>query len=261
MDGNENAGIVTMTPTESLNEWSRVLLNRIREQPNPMDRVCRLIRYFSPQVVTAVLSSDEMEILESHRREITAVFLDLRGFTSFADSVEPEEVATVLRTYHAEMGKLIFRFEGTVEHFAGDGIMVFFNDPVPCEDHTKRAMRMALEMRERMKDLRESWLRNGYDLDLGIGVAAGFATVGNLGFEGRMSYGAVGNVTNLASRLCDEAKGGQILTTKRTLSRVEDMLEAEYLGEMRLKGFLRPVPAFNIVGVKQNHEHQTSCER
>ena len=257
MDGNRNAAIVTLNADGLSNEWNRVLLDQIRKQPDPIDRVCRLIRYFSPQVATAVLSSDERDVLESHRRDITAVFLDLRGFTSFADSVEPEEVAMVLRTYHTEMGKLIFGFDGTVEHFAGDGIMVFFNDPVACEDHTERAIHMALAMRERMKDLRESWLRNGYDLDLGIGVAAGFATLGNIGFEGRMSYGAIGNVTNLASRLCDEAKGGQILTTKRTLSRAENILDAEYLGEMRLKGFLRAVPAFNILGLKPTSAHQT----
>jgi len=256
MDGNGNAGIMAITPRASINDWTRVLLERIREQPDPMDRVCRLIRYFSPQVATAVLSNDENDALETHRREITAVFLDLRGFTSFADGVEPEDVAVVLRTYHAEMGKLIFRFEGTVEHFAGDGIMVFFNDPVPCEEHTERAVRMALEMRERMKDLRASWLRNGYDLDLGIGLAAGFASVGNIGFEGRMSYGAVGNVTNLASRLCDEAKGGQILITKRTLSRVEDLAEAEFMGELSLKGFARAIPAFNILGLRQRSYHE-----
>jgi adenylate cyclase len=251
MNGNSAAGMLTMKSYDSLDDWSRALIDKISQQVDPINGVTRLVRYVSPQIATALLDSDEKDLFESHRREITAVFLDLRGFTSFSDSVEPEEVAGVLRTYHAEMGKLIFKFDGTVEHFAGDGIMVFFNDPIPREDHTERALHMVVEMRERMKELRQAWLKNGYDLDLGIGLAAGFATLGNIGFEGRMNYGAVGNVTNLASRLCDEAKGGQILTNQRTLSKIENLVETEHLDEMRLKGFARPVAVFNVLNLKQ----------
>jgi class 3 adenylate cyclase len=189
-------------------------------------------------------------LFASHRREITVVFLDLRGFTAFSDAAEPEEVLQLLRIYHAEMGKLIFKFEGTLERFTGDGIMTFFNAPIPYEDHTERAVRMAVEMRDRVKELRGGWLKKGYDLDLGIGLAAGYAAVGNIGFEGRMDYGAIGNVTNLASRLCGEAKGGQILTDQKTLSRIESLVEAEPINELQLKGFVRPVSAFNITGLK-----------
>jgi len=156
----------------------------------------------------------------------------------------------LLKSYHTEMGKLIFKYGGTLEHFAGDGIMIFFNDPIPCEDHTEKAVRMAVEMRQRIKEIRGDWLNNGYDLDLGIGLAAGFATIGNIGCEGRMEYGALGNVTNLASRLCNEAKGGQILTNQKTLSKIENLVETERLGEMHLKGFVRPVSVFDILAFK-----------
>lgn len=190
--------------------------------------------------------------MRSHRREITVAFLDLRGFTAFSDSAEPEEVMELLGSYHAEMGNLIFKFEGTIEHFSGDGIMVFFNDPIPCEDHTEKAVRMALEIRARVKELRAGWLKKGYDLDLGVGLAAGYATLGNIGFEGRMDYGAVGNVTNLSARLCEEAKGGQILTDKKTFSKIEDLVEVEPLDELHPKGLARPIATFNIVRLKQS---------
>ncbi|MGH7767787.1 MAG: adenylate/guanylate cyclase domain-containing protein, partial [Candidatus Binatia bacterium] len=189
-------------------------------------------------------------LFKTHRREITVVFLDLRGFTAFSDSAEPEEIMELLRCYHAEMGTLVFKYEGTLERFAGDGIMIFFNDPILCQDHAERAVRMAVEMRANAGELRAGWLKKGYDLDLGIGLASSYATLGNIGFEGRMDYGAVGNVTNLASRLCDEAKGGQILTNQKTLSRMEHIVESEPLSELQLKGFARPVAAFNIVRIK-----------
>ena len=251
MNGFDVARMRTNKPLGPLEEWTHAVVEKVRTNVDPIERVTRLVRYLSPQVATAVLDFDNEDLFKIHRREITAVFLDLRGFTSFSDSAEPEEVAGLLRSYHAEMGELIFKFEGTLEHFAGDGIMVFFNDPIPCEDHTERAVRMALEMREKMKLLRGGWIKNGYDLDLGIGLVAGFATIGNIGFEGRMEYGAVGNVTNLASRLCNEAKGGQILTNQKTLSKLEHVVEAESLGEMHLKGFVRPVSVFNILAFKQ----------
>jgi len=251
MSGLNVARMPTNNCVGPLEEWTHALVEKVRSNVDPLEPLTRLVRYLSPQVATVVLNSTNEDLFKIHRREITAVFLDLRGFTSFSDSAEPEEVAGLLRSYHSEMGRIIFKFEGTLEHFAGDGIMAFFNDPVQFEDHTERAVRMAMEMREKMKSLRSDWLKHGYDLDLGIGMVCGFATVGNIGFEGRMEYGAVGNVTNLAARLCSEAKGGQILTNQRTLSRIESLVEAELLGEMHLKGFLRPVAAFNLITLKQ----------
>ena len=205
--------------------------------------------------VNILSEGEDTNLFASRRREITVVFLDLRGFTAFSDAAEPEEVLQLLRIYHAEMGKLIFKFEGTLERFTGDGIMTFFNAPMPYKDHTERAVRMTLEMRDRAKELRVGWLKKGYDLDLGIGLAAGYAAVGNIGFQGRMDYGAIGNVTNLASRLCGEAKGGQILTDQKTLSRIEGLVEAEPINELHLKGFVRPVSAFNITDLKGQKEN------
>ena len=235
---------------DSLEEWNRTLAERVEQQVAEIERMRRLKRYVAPQIAETLLKGDGEDLFKSHRREITVVFLDLRGFTAFSDTAEPEEVMELLRSYHAEMGRLIFRFAGTLERFAGDGIMVFFNDPIPCEDHTERAVRMAVEMRSRVGELRPGWLNKGYELDLGIGLAASYATLGNIGFEERMDYGAVGNVTNLASRLCDEAKGGQIVINQKTLSKVEHLVEAEPLPELHLKGFARPVAAFNIVKLK-----------
>jgi len=239
---------------DSLEEWNRTLADKVNQQVAEIGRMGRLKRYLSPQIAGALLESEDESLFKSHRREITVVFLDLRGFTTFSDGAEPEEVMELLRSYHAEMGSLIFRFEGTLERFAGDGIMVFFNDPIPCDDHTERAVRMAAEMRAKVKELRVGWLKKSYDLDLGVGLAAGYATLGNIGFEGRMDYGAVGNVTNLAARLCEEAKGGHIVTNQRTLSKIEDLVETEPLGELQLKGFTRPVTAFNIVGLKSERQ-------
>jgi adenylate cyclase len=236
---------------DSLAELNRSLAEKVAAQVTEIERMARLKRYLSPQVAETVLNKDEDALSKTHRREITVVFLDLRGFTAFADSAEPEEIMELLRSYHAEMGRLVFKFEGTLERFAGDGIMIFFNDPIPCEDHAERAVRMAIEMHSRARELRAGWLKKGYDLDLGIGLAASYATLGNIGFEGRMDYGAVGNVTNLASRLCDEAKGGQILTNQKTLSKVDDLVESEPLAELQLKGFARPVAAFNILRLKE----------
>jgi class 3 adenylate cyclase len=178
------------------------------------------------------------------------VFLDLRGFTAFAESTEPEEVMGVLREYHAEMGKLILEHEGTLERFTGDGMMVFFNDPVPVPNPAERAIRMALTMRERVKDLSAKWRKFGYELDFGIGIAQGYATIGGIGFEGRWDYGAIGTVTNLASRLCGEAKPSQILVSQRLLGTVEELVEVEPVGELTLKGFHRPVTAHNILRLK-----------
>ena len=234
---------------DTLDEWNRSLTEKVKQQVDELQRVNRLKRYLSPQIAETILGEDE-NLFKSHRREITVVFLDLRGFTSFSDSAEPEEVMEVLRGYHAAMGKLIFDFDGTLERFAGDGIMIFFNDPIPCADHTDKAVRMALAMHSKVEELRAEWLKRGYELDLGIGMAAGYATLGNIGFEGRMDYGAIGNVTNLAARLCSEAKARQILTNQRTLSKIENLVDYEPLEELQLKGVSRPVAAFNIVKLK-----------
>jgi len=234
---------------DTLDEWNRSLTEKVKEQVEELQRVNRLKRYLSPQIAETILGENE-NLFKIHRREITVVFLDLRAFTAFSDSAEPEEVMEVLRGYHAAMGKLIFAFDGTLERFAGDGIMIFFNDPIPCADHTEKAVRMALDMLTKVEDLRTDWLKKGYELDLGIGLAAGYATLGNIGFEGRMDYGAIGNVTNLAARLCAEARAGQILTNQRTLSKIETLVDYESLEELQLKGVSRPVAAFNILRLK-----------
>jgi adenylate cyclase len=237
-------------PFEMLQQWNRTLIEKIGEQKDLIERMNRLRRYLSPQLADSILKSDEPEPFKSQRREITAIFLDLRDFTAFSNSAEPEEVMALLRNYHTEMGKLIFQFGGTLEHFAGDGLMVFFNAPEACEDHTERAVRLSVAMRDRVKTLRSVWLQRGYKLDLGIGLAAGYAAVGNTGFEGQMHYGVVGNVANLAARLCGAASGGQILTDQKTLTQIEKAVVAEPLEEMSLKGFVRPVRAFNIVSLR-----------
>lgn len=234
---------------DALEDWNQTLAEKVKQQVEELQRMNRLKRYLSPQIAETIMSEND-DVFKSHRREITVVFLDLRGFTAFSDSAEPEEVMDVLRGYHAQMGKLIFQYGGTLERFAGDGIMIFFNDPIPCADHTEKAVRMALDMQRKVEELRKDWLKGGYDLDLGIGLAAGYATLGNIGFEGRMDYGAIGNVTNLAARLCAEAKPRQVLTNQKTLSKIEHLVEVEPLEELQLKGVSRPVAAFNIVKLR-----------
>jgi len=245
------ASVPGLQSFEVLQDWNRTLLEKVSEQSDLIERMSRLKRYLSPQLADSILQGDDPELFSSDRREITAVFLDLRGFTAFSDSAEPEEVMALLRSYHTEIGKLIFQFGGTVEQFVADGLMVFFNAPLPCQDHTELAVRLSLAISERIKRLREEWLIKGYELDLGIGVAAGYAAVGHIGFEGQIAYGAIGNVTNLASRLCGAAKGGQILTDQKTLKQVEELVEAESLGELHLKGFARTVRASNILCLKR----------
>jgi class 3 adenylate cyclase len=234
---------------DTLAEWNRTLAETVKKQVSELERMARLKRYLSPQIAETILGQDD-ELFRTHRREITIVFLDLRGFTAFSDSAEPEEVMEFLRHYHAEMGQLVFKFEGTLERFMGDGIVIIFNDPIPCEDHAQHATLMALEMRDRVKELRGAWLKKGYNLDLGVGIAAGYATLGTMGFEGRMDYGTVGNLPNLAARLCAEAKGGQILTDQKTMSRLEHAFEAEAIEQLSLKGLARPVLAYNIVSAR-----------
>ena len=230
-----------------LREWNRTLEQRVADQLAELQRVGRLKRFFSPQLAELIVAGGAEDPLKTHRRDVTVVFLDLRGFTAFAETSEPEEVMGVLREYHAEMGMLVLTHEGTLERFTGDGIMVFFNDPVPLPNPAERAVRMALEMRERIAELTLKWRKLGYDLDFGIGIAQGYATIGAIGFEGRWDYGAIGTVTNLAARLCGEARPGQVLISQRVLAAVEDLVDVETVGDLHLKGFLKAAPAFNLV--------------
>ena len=236
---------------DELGEWSRTLEQRVEAQVAQLERLERLKRFFSPQLAEMIVSGDADDPLKSHRREVTVVFLDLRGFTSFAETSEPEEVMGVLREYHAEMGRLILEHEGTLERFTGDGMMIFFNDPVSVPDAPARALRMAVAMRQRVDELLVRWRKRGYDLDFGVGVAQGYATIGAIGFEGRLDYGAIGTVTNLAARLCGEAKPGQILISQRVYGAVEDSVDVEELGGLTLRGFSKPVPAFNVLRLRR----------
>jgi class 3 adenylate cyclase len=233
-----------------LTEWNRTLEQRVEEQLAELERVGRLKRFLSPQLAELIVSSEDERLLKSHRREITVVFCDLRGFTAFSGSGEPEEVMGVLREYHKAMGNLIFQFEGTLERFAGDGLMVFFNDPLPCMDPAVRAIKMAVAMRERAGELSKEWRKRSYHLGFGVGIAQGYATLGKIGFEGRFDYAAIGTVTNLASHLCDEAQAAQILISQRVYGAVEELVDVEQLGELALKGFNRPITAYNVLSLK-----------
>lgn len=238
--------------TAQLAEWNRTLEQRVTEQLAQIERVSRLKRFLSPHFADLIISSGDEKLLESHRREITVVFCDLRSFTTFSESAEPEEVMGVLRDYHNAIGELIIRYEGTLDQFAGDGVMIFFNDPLPCTDPAACAVRMAIDMRERVGDLAQTWRKRGYELGLGVGIAQGYATMGTIGFEGgRRDYGAIGMVTNLASRLCDEAPPWQILISQRVYAAVEELVEAEPVGELVLKGFSKPVPTYNVVRLRE----------
>jgi class 3 adenylate cyclase len=232
-----------------LAQWNRTLEQRVADQLGELERAARLKRFLAPQVADVIASGDE-GVLDGHRREVTVVFCDLRGFTAFSESAEPEEVIGVLRAYHQSLGALIHQHEGTLERFTGDGVMVFFNDPIPCPDPAARAVRMAAAMRARFVELAEGWKKFGYDLGFGVGIAHGFATLGRIGFEGRSDYAAVGSVVNLAARLCGEAANGQIIVERKVLAAVEALVEAEDLGPLTLKGFHRPVPAFNVVRLR-----------
>jgi adenylate cyclase len=233
-----------------LAEWNQTLAQRVQDQVSQLERLSRLKRFFSPQLAELIVSGGAEDPLKTHRREITVVYLDLRGFTAFAETAEPEEVMGVLREYHAAMGQLIVEHEGTLEHFAGDGMLIFFNDPAPVPNPAEQAVRMALAMRERVKELSSKWRKLGHELGFGVGIAQGYATIGAIGFEGRWEYGAIGSVPNLAARLCGEAKPAEILVTQRLLGVVEEWVEAEAAGELTLKGFHRPVAAYNILRLK-----------
>lgn len=234
---------------DELSAWNRELETRVETQVAQLERMGRLRRFLSPQLAELIVDSGDESFLESHRREIVVVFCDLRGFTSFAEASEPEEVMGVLEEYHQALGDLIFRFEGTLERFAGDGLMVFFNDPVRCDDGPLRAIRMALAMRTRVRGLAETWARQGHDLALGIGIAQGYATLGKIGFDGRLDYAAIGSVTNLAARLCSDAEPWQVLVTERVYSAAGSLVVGEDAGTRELRGFSRAVHAFSVRGV------------
>ena len=242
-----------------LARWNAELEARVDAQLDELQRVNRLRRFLSPQLVDLVIDSGDEAFLGSHRREIVVVFCDLRGFTPFAESSEPEEVMGVLAEYHEALGELIHRFEGTLERFTGDGLMVFFNDPLPIDDPAERAVVMAVAMRDRVAELAAGWSRRGNDLGFGIGIAQGFATLGRIGFEGRFDYAAIGSVTNLAARLCAEAGPSQILVAQRVFSATEGIASGEPVGELDLKGFSRPVRAFAVTGIDETGMDETKA--
>jgi adenylate cyclase len=239
----------------ALAELNRTLEQRVADGVRQLEKVSRLKRFFSPQLAELIVAGGADDPLKSHRREITVVFLDLRGFTAFTETADPEDVMAVLGEYHAAVGALVLEHEATLERFSGDGIMIFFNDPVPVADPAPRAARMAIAMQKEIARLAVGWARRGYELAMGVGIAQGFATIGSIGFPGRIDYGAIGTVTNLAARLCGEARGGEILVSQRVWGLIEGVVEgasdglatAESAGELVLKGFHRPVPAFRLL--------------
>ena len=228
--------------------WNQRLEERVAAQLGEIEKVGRLKRFLAPQLAEMIVSTGDEGILASHRRDIVVVFCDLRGYTAFAETGEPEEVWTVLREFHAAVGPLVTRFEGTLDHFSGDGLMVYFNDPLPCPDPAERAVRMAVEMRAVVSELMLAWRRRGFDLGFGIGVAQGYATLGRIGFEERVDYTAIGTVTNLAARLCSEARDGQILISKRVATAVEGAVTLEEIGNLALKGLSQAVAVYNVAG-------------
>jgi adenylate cyclase len=232
------------------NQLTSQMEKRVNQDVSEAERITRLKRYLSPQVVAAVLSGDESHVLKPTRQEVSIVFSDLRNYTHFSETSEPEEIITMLSDFHALYGDIIFKYDGTLERFAGDGVMVFFGAPVPFKDHARRAVAMAVAARERLVDLRAKWNKLGYTLDISFGISTGYVFVGNIGFEGRMDYAAIGKTTNLAARLCAAAKGGEILISRKTLFQVEDMVEVEEIGALEVKGFSQKVMAYNVLRLK-----------
>jgi DNA-binding response OmpR family regulator len=233
-----------------LRDLNRTLEERVQAQVDELERLQRLRRFLSPQLAHAVVSAGDESILRSHRRQVSMFFADLRGWTGFVDTVEPEELMRVLGEFHDTIGGLVGRFDATVGFIEGDGVQLFFNDPIEMPDHALRAVRLGCALREEMTELTSVWRKRGYDLDFGAGIALGYATCGEVGFESRSDYAAIGAVTNLASRLADEATAGQILISQRLYAEVEDEVEAAPAGEFTLKGFRRPVAAFNVIAVR-----------
>jgi adenylate cyclase len=234
---------------DTVRDWNTTLEQRVSDQVRELERVGRLKRFLAPQVAELLVSSGE-DVIKSHRRDISVVFCDLRGFTAFAETAEPEEVMGVLAEYHACLGALIHKHEGTLDKYSGDGLMVLFNDPVKVDQPALRAIRMAVEMRDAVSGLSTRWRKFGHQLGFGLGIAHGYATIGQIGFEGRYDYSAIGSVVNLASRLCGEALAGQILVEPRVFTAIEDAVEAEEVGELNLKGFHRPILAFNVKALR-----------
>ena len=234
---------------DQVNDWNKTLEQRVTEQVGELERVGRLKRFLAPQVAELLVTSGD-DVIKSHRRDISVVFCDLRGFTAFAETAEPEEVMGVLSEYHACLGALIHKHEGTLDKFAGDGLMVLFNDPVKCDQPALRAAKMAVEMRDAVAQLAVKWRKFGHQLGFGLGIAHGYATIGQIGFEGRYDYSAIGSVVNLAARLCGEAQAGQILVEPKAFTAIEDVADAEEIGELTLKGFHRPVFAYNVKGLR-----------
>ncbi len=235
--------------TTELADWNKELESRVETQVAQLERMGKLRRFLSPQLAELIVDSGDESFLESHRREIVVVFCDLRGFTAFAEASEPEEVMGVLQDYHQALGDLIFRFEGTLERFAGDGLMVFFNDPMRCDDAPLRSIRMSVAMRTRVRGLAEAWMRRGHDLAMGVGIAQGYATLGKIGFDGRHDYAAIGSVTNLAARLCADAEPWQILVTERVFAAAGSMVVGDDAGTREVRGFSRSVRAFSVKGI------------
>jgi len=232
----------------ALAEHNRSLEEKVAAQVAEIERMGKLRRFLPPQIAEALSSTADAEaVLSSHRREITVVCCDLRGFTALTENSEPEDVMTVLREYHRDVGELIFKYEGTLERFAGDGVMVLFNDPLPCADHAERGVRLALDMRAAMAVLGEQWKKRGNEIGFGVAVAVGYATLGQIGFDRRLEYTAIGSVVSLAHRLCAAAKSGQVLINQRVLAAVEPHCEVAQVGELTLKGFNRPVPTYDVL--------------
>jgi len=234
---------------EELRDWNERLEERVREQVAAIDRLAKMKRFFSPPVADAIVAGG-VDMLEPHRREITAVFLDLRGFTAFTDRADPDEVMDLLSEYHQSMGSLVDRYGGTLEHFAGDGVLIFFNDPIPVDRPAVKAVRMALDLQQAFAPIAQAWQRRGHEVALGVGIAQGEATLGVIGFEQRWEYAAIGAIPNLASRLCAQAKGGEILIDAVTYADVSDVVLAEPIGPQSLRGFTQPIPAFRLTGLK-----------
>lgn len=236
---------------DSLEELNRTLEQRVEAQVEELERLGRLRRFLSPQLAEAIVSSGDDDVLRSHRREVAMVFADMRGWSRFTDAAEPEELMRVLREFHQVVGRLVKRYEATVGFLQGDGVQLFFNDPIEIPDAPLRAVRLACALRDEIAELVPLWRKRGYELGLGAGLALGFATCGEIGFESRSDYAALGSVTNLASRLADEAEAGQILITQRLCAELEEEVEVELVGDFRLKGFPRPIPAFAVLAIRE----------
>jgi len=234
---------------EQLREWNAMLEERVRKQVSAIERLGRLKRFFAPPVAEAIVAGGE-ELLAPHRREITVVFLDLRGFTAFTDRADPGDVVDLMRAYHASMGRIVDAYGGTLEHFAGDGVMIFFNDPVPVEKPAERAVNMALELQRAFQPIAQNWTERGYTVGLGVGIAQGEATLGVIGFESRWEYAAIGNIPNLAARLCGEARAGEILIDCQTERDIAHLADTESVEPLQLRGFQQPIVAFRLRGMR-----------